>query len=188
MRRLVDADIDAAHVFADESKQQHNHAAHEKERGEHAGVAYGNFGIEEFLVNDVEACEKTYEGADNANKSRSAERLDRKCGKAVDPEPDKACDGVAGAAFEAAAVLHFDIAEVLGGTENEPANVGKRVGVTHDFIDDELAHNEETGGAKRLGLTNNRFGHFLVDPGAKATEQVLCRVFVVAVNDVVAFF
>ena len=85
-------------------------------------------------------------------------------------------------------MLHFDVAEVLGGAENEPTNVSKRVRVAHDFIDDELAHDKETCGAECLGLANDRFGHFLVDPGAKTAEQVLCRMLVVAVNDVVAFF
>ena len=85
-------------------------------------------------------------------------------------------------------MLHFYVAEVLGGAEHEPADIGERVGVAHDLIDDELAHNEETGGAERLGLANDRFGHFLVDPRAKAAEEVLCGVLVVAVNNVVAFF
>ena len=188
MRRLVDADVDAAHVFADEPEQEHNHAAHEQQCGEHAGVAHRNFGIEEFLVNDVKACDKADEGAEEAEVGGGAERFDGECGKAVDPESNKACNGVAGAAFEAAAVLHFDVAEVLGGAENESANVGKRIGIAHDFIDNELAHDKEARSAKRLGLPDNRFGHFLVDPGAKAAEQVLPRMLVIAVNDVVAFF
>lgn len=86
------------------------------------------------------------------------------------------------------AVFDFYVAEALGGAENESADVGKGVGVAHDFIGDELAHNEETRGMKRLGLANDGFCHFLVDPAAKAAEQVLCGVPVVAVNDVVAFF
>ena len=173
MRRLVDADVDAAHVFADEPEQEHDHAAHEQQGGEHAGVAYGNFGIEEFLVNNVEACDKADEGADDSDKGRSAERFDGECGKAVNPEPDKTCECVAGFPFKATAVLHFYIAEALGGAENEPANVGERVGIAHDFIDNELAHNKETRGAERLGLSNDSFGHFLVNPGTKAAEQVL---------------
>ena len=188
MRRLVDADVDATYVFADEPEQEHNHAAHEQQCGEHAGVAYGDFGIEKFLVNNVEACKKTYEGADDSDKGCGAERLDRECGKAVDPEPNKTRERIAGFPFKATAVLHFYIAEALGGTENEPANIGERVRVAHDFIDNELAHDKEARRAKRLRLPDNRFGHFLVDPGAKAAEQVLPRMLVIAVNDVVAFF
>ena len=188
MRRLVDADIDAAHVFADESEQEHNHAADKEQCGEHAGVAHGDFGEHELFVDHEQTRAKAQKGAQDSDKGCGAERLDGECGKAVDPEPNKTCDGVAGAAFEAAAVLHFDVAEVLGGAENETANIGKRVGIAHDFIDDEFAHNKETGGAKRLGLPNDRFGHFLVDPGTKATEQVLRRMLVVTVNDVIAFF
>ena len=170
MRRLVDADVDATYVFADEPEQQHNHAANEQQSGEHAGVAYGNFGIEEFLVNNVEACKKTYEGADDSDKGRGAERLDRECGKAVDPESNKACNGVTRFAFEAAAVLNFYIAQVFGGAENEAANVGEWVGIAHNFINNELAHDKETCGAERLGLPNDGFGHFLVDPGAKTAK------------------
>ena len=188
MRRLVDADVDAAHVFADESEQEHDHAADKEQCGEHAGVAHRNFGIEEFLVNDVEACDKADEGAEEAEIGGSAERLYRKCGKTVDPESNKACNGVTRFAFEAAAVLNFYIAQVFGGTENEPANIGERVRVAHDFIDNELAHDKEARSAKRLRLPDYRFGHFLVDPGAKAAEQVLPRMLVIAVNDVVAFF
>ena len=188
MRRLVDADVDAAYVFADEPEQEHDHAADKEQGGEHAGVTHRNFGEHEFLVNHEKARGKTNHGAEQPDKGCGTEGLDGKCGEAVNPEADKACDGVAGAAFEAAAVLHFDVAQILGGAEYKPANVGERVGVAHDFIDDELAHNKETRCAERLGLANDRFGHFLVDPGAKTAEQVLCRMLVVAVNDVVAFF
>ena len=85
-------------------------------------------------------------------------------------------------------MFYCDIAEILCGAKNEPADVGEWVGVAHDFIDDEFAHDKETGGAKRLGLPDDGFGHFFVDPSAKAAEQVLCGMFVVTVNDVVAFF
>ena len=173
MRRLVDADIDAAHIFADEPEQEHDHAAHEQQSGEYAGVAYGNFGIEEFLVNDVEACDKADEGANNADEGSGTQRLDGECGKAVNPEPDKTCECVAGGSFDAVTVLYFYIAEVLGGAENETANVGEWVGIAHNFINNELAHNKEACGAERLGLPNDSFGHFLVNPGTKAAEQVL---------------
>ena len=188
MRRLVDADVDAAHVFADESEQEHDHAADKEQCGEHAGVAHRNIGVHKFLVDHKQACGKSDNGAEEAEVSGGAERFDRKCGKTVDPESNKACNGVTRFAFEAAAVLNFYIAQVFGGTENEPANIGKRIGVAHDFIDNELAHDKEARSAKRLRLPDNRFGHFLVDPGAKAAEQVLPRMLVIAVNDVVAFF
>ena len=56
LRRLVDADVDAAHVFADESEQEHNHAADKEQCGEHAGVANGDFGEHEFFVDHEKAC------------------------------------------------------------------------------------------------------------------------------------
>ena len=86
------------------------------------------------------------------------------------------------------AVFNFYVAEALGGSENESADVGEGVGVAHDFIGDELAHDKETRGMKCLGLSNDGFCHFLVYPAAKAAEQVLRGVLVIAVNDVVAFF
>ena len=86
------------------------------------------------------------------------------------------------------AVFDFYVAEAFCGAENETADVGKWVGVAHDFIGDELAHDKETCGVERLGLAYDSFCHFLVDPAAKAAEQVLRGVPVVAVNDVVAFF
>ena len=86
------------------------------------------------------------------------------------------------------AVFNFYVAEALGGSENESADVGEGVGVAHDFIGDELAHDKETCGVERLGLANDGFCHFLVDPAAKAAEQVLRGVPVITVNDVVAFF
>ena len=85
-------------------------------------------------------------------------------------------------------MLHFNVAQVLCSAENESANVSKRVWVAYNFIDNELAHDKETRGTKRLGLANNRFGHFLVDPGAKTAEQVLRRMLVVTVNHIKAFF
>ncbi len=188
LRRLVDADVDTAHVFADKPEQEHDHAAHEQQCGEHAGVTYGNFGIEEFLVNDVEACDEADEGADNADKGSGTQRLDGKCGETVDPEPEKACERVTGGAFDAATVPDGDVAQVLGRAEDKPADVGERVGVAHDLVDDELAHDKETRGAERLGLADDVFGHLLVDPGAKSAEQVLCGVLVVAVDHVIAFF
>ena len=186
--RLVDADVDAAHVFSNEPEQEHDHAADKEQGGKHAGVTNGNFGVHKFLIDHEQACGKSDNGAKEAEVSGGAERLDRECGKAVDPEPNKTRERIAGFPFKATAVLHFYIAEALGGAENEPANVGKRIWVAHDFIDNELAHNKETRGAERLGLPNDSFGHFLVDPGAKAAEQVLPRMLVIAVNDVVAFF
>lgn len=95
MRRLVDADVDAAHVFADESEQQHDHAAHKQECGEHAGVAHGDFGEHELFVDHEQARTKAQKGAQDSDKGRGAERLDGECGKTVNPEPDKACEGVA---------------------------------------------------------------------------------------------
>ena len=85
-------------------------------------------------------------------------------------------------------MLDFDVAQVLGGAEYKSAYIGKRVGVAHDLFDDELAHDKEARGAERLGLANDCLGHFLVDPRAKAAEEVLCGVLVVAVNHVEAFF
>ena len=81
-----------------------------------------------------------------------------------------------------------DVPQVLGRTEDKPADVGEGVGVAHDFIDDELAHDEKTCGTQRLGLADDVLGHFLVDPAAEAAEQVLLGVLVVAVHHVVAFF
>ena len=72
LRRLVDADVDAAHVFADESEQQHDHAAYKKQCGEHAGVAHGNFGKHEFFVDHEQARGKTNHGAEQANEGRGA--------------------------------------------------------------------------------------------------------------------
>ena len=127
-------------------------------------------------------CSEAYEGAENADEGGGAEGLHGKCGKAVNPESNEACEGVAGFAFYAVAVFNFYVAEALGGAENETADVGKGVGVTLDFIGDEFAHDKETRGVERLGLADDGFCHFLVDP------QVLCGVPVIAVNDVVAFF
>ena len=84
--------------------------------------------------------------------------------------------------------MDFYVAEIFGGAEYKAADVGERVGIAHDFIDDELAHDEKARGAQCLGLSDNGFGHFLVDPGSKASEQVLLGVLVVTVNDVEAFF
>jgi len=86
------------------------------------------------------------------------------------------------------AVFDFYVAEALGGAENEATDVGEGVGIAHDFIGDEFAHDKETRGVERLGLPNDGFCHFLVDPAAKAAEQVLSGVPVITVNDVVAFF
>ena len=188
MRRLVDADVDAAHVFADEPEQEHDHAAHKQQRGEHAGVAHGDRGVHEFLINYENAGSEPDYSAEDADEGRGAERLDGKRGESVNPEPDEPGEGVARFALDAAAVFNGDVAEVLGRAENEPADVGKWVGVAHDLVDDELAHDKETRGAQRLGLTDNVLGHLLVDPGAKAAEQVLLGVLVVAVHHVVAFF
>lgn len=188
MRRLVDADVDAAHVFADEPEQEHDHAADKEQRGEQARVAHGDFGEHELLVDDEDARGEPDDGAEEAEEGRGAERLDGKGGKAVDPETEEARDGVARAALETAAVLHLDVAQVLGRAEDEPADIGEGVGVAHDLFDDELAHDEETCGAQRLGLPDDGFGHLLVDPAAEAAEQVLLGVLVVAVHHVVAFF
>ena len=95
LRRLVDADIDAAYVFADESEQEHDHAADKEQRSKHAGVAHGNFGVHKFLVDHKQACGKSDNGAEEAEIGGSAERLDGKCGKAVNPKSDETCDGVA---------------------------------------------------------------------------------------------
>ena len=86
------------------------------------------------------------------------------------------------------AVFDFYVAEALGGAENEATDVGEGVGIAHDFIGDEFAHDKETRGVERLGLADDGFCHFLVDPAAKAAEQVLRGVPVIAVNDIVAFF
>lgn len=86
------------------------------------------------------------------------------------------------------AVFDFYVAEALGGAENEATDVGEGVGIAHDFIGNEFAHDKETRGVERLGLANDGFCHFLVDPAAKAAEQVLSGVPVITVNDVVAFF
>ena len=85
-------------------------------------------------------------------------------------------------------MTHGDVAQVLGRAENEPTDIGERVGVAHDLVDDELAHDKETRGAQRLGLADDRLGHLLVDPAAESAEKVLLGVIVVAVNDVVALF
>ena len=188
MRRLVDADVDAAHVLADEPEQEHDHAADEEQGGEHAGVTHGDCGVHQLLVNYEDACSESDHGAKEAEVGGGAERLDGECGKAVDPEPDEARDGVARFAFDAATVLDFDVAEILGGAEDEAAYVGEGVGVAHDLFDDELAHDEEARGAERLGLADDVLGHLLVDPAAEAAEQVLLGVLVVAVHHVVAFF
>ena len=188
LRRLVDAYIDAAHVFADKPEQKHNHTAHKEERGQHAGIAHGNFGEHQFLVNNKDTRSKPYQGTDNAYKSSCTERLYGECRKTVDPEPDESRERVAGCPFDAAAVLHLYVAQVLGSAENESADIGKGVWVAHDLVDDELAHYKETRGAERLGLANDCLGHFLVDPGTKAAEEMLRGMFVVAVHHVVAFF
>ncbi len=85
-------------------------------------------------------------------------------------------------------MMDFDVAEIFGCAEYKAADVGKRVGIAHDFIDDEFSHDEKACGAQCLGLPYDGFGHFLVDPGSKASEQVLLGVLVVTVNDVEAFF
>lgn len=85
-------------------------------------------------------------------------------------------------------MFDLNIAETLCCAENEAADVGEWVGVAHDFIGDELAHDKEACRAESPGLSDNVLGHFFVDPGAKATEQMLFGMLVVAVNDVVAFF
>ena len=170
MWRLVDADVDAAHVFADKPEQQHNHAAHKEQGGEHAGIAHRDFREHEFFVNHEQTRAKADESTQYSNKGRGAERLHGECGKAVNPEPDKSGDRIAGFAFKTATVLYFDIAQVLGGAENEAAYIGKRVGIAHDFVDNELAHNEETCGAQCSGLADDVFGHFLVDPCAESAE------------------
>ena len=144
--------------------------------------------MHEFLVYDKDACGKPDDGTEEPDECRGAERLDGKRGKAVDPEPDKACDGVARFALDTAAVAHGDVAEVLGRAEDKPADVGERVGVAHDLVDDELAHDKKAGGAQRLGLADDVLGHLLVEPRAETAEQVLRGVLVVAVHHVVAFF
>jgi len=173
LRRLVDADVNAAYVFTDEPEQEHDHAADKEQCGKHACVADGNFGEHQFFVNDKNACGKSDKGAEESDVGGGAERLDGECGKAVNPESDEARDGVARFAFEAAAVLHLDVAQVFCGAEYKAADVGKWVGIAHDFIDDELAHDKETCGAECFGLPDYAFGHFLVDPASKAAEQVL---------------
>ena len=67
-------------------------------------------------------------------------------------------------------MMDFDVAEIFGSAEYKAADVGKRVGVAHDFIDDELAHDEKACGAQRFGLSDDGFGHFLVDPCSEAAE------------------
>ena len=67
-------------------------------------------------------------------------------------------------------MMDFYVAEIFGGAEYESADVGERVGIAHDFIDDELAHDEKARGAQCLGLPDNGFGHFFVDPCAESTE------------------
>ena len=188
MRRLVDADVDAAQVFADKPKQEHDHAADKEQRGKHAGVAHRNPGEHQFFIDDENARCKTDQGAKEPDKGGGTERLDRKSGKAVNPEADKPCNGVARFPFEATAVPYGNVAQVLGRTEDEPADISEGMGIAHNFIDDKLAHDEKARSAERLGLPDDRFGHFLVDPGAKTAKQVLCGMLVVPVNHIVAFF
>ena len=185
---MVDADVNAAYVFADESEHEHDHAANKEQCGKHAGIAYGNVGEHQFFVNDEQAGSESHQCAEEPDVSGGSERLDGKCGKAVNPKSDETCDGVARFAFEAAAVLYLNVAQILGGAEYESADVGERIGIAHDFIDDELAHDKEACGAERLRLANNCFCHFFVDPASKAAEQMLCGMLVVAIDDIVAFF
>ena len=173
LRRLVDADVNATYVFTDEPEQEHDHAADKEQCGKHACVADGNFGEHQFFVNDEQAGGESHQCTEQSDVGGSAERLDGECGKAVNPKSDEARDGVARFAFEAAAVLYLNVAQILGGAEYESADVGERIGVAHDFIDDELAHDKETCGAECFGLPDYAFGHFLVDPASKAAEQVL---------------
>lgn len=188
LRRLVDADVDAAYVFADKPEQEHDHAADKEQGGEHAGVAHGDFGEHELLIDHEKACGEPDHGAEEAEVGGGTQRFHGERGEAVDPEPDEASERVARFAFDAATVTDGDVSQVLGRTEYKPAYVGEGVGVAHDFIDDELAHDEEARCAKRLGLADDVLGHLLVDPAAQAAEQVLLGVLVVAVHHVVAFF
>ena len=64
LRRLIDADVDAAYIFTDEPEQQHNHAADKEYGGEHAGVSDWDCWEHQFLVNHEDACCKADSSAD----------------------------------------------------------------------------------------------------------------------------
>ena len=147
LRRLVDADVDAAHVFADEPEQEHDHAADKQQGGEHAGVAHRDSGVHQFLVDDEDTRGKSDKGAEEPDVGGGTQRFHGECRKPVNPEPDKARERIARLAFEAATVLHGHVAQVLGRTEYKPAYVGEGVRVAHNLFDDELAHDEEARGA-----------------------------------------
>ena len=101
----------------------------------------------QFLVDDEDTRGKPDNSAEESDVGGGAQRLHGERRKPVNPEPDKARERVARLAFEAAAVLHGHVAQVLGRAEHKAANVGEGVRVAHDLFDDELAHNEEARGA-----------------------------------------
>lgn len=188
MGALINADVDSAYVFADKAQQQHDHAADKKHTGQKAGIAHGNFRTHQFLVNHETACNDADDGADKTDECCYAKGLYAKGCETVNPKTNEACDGVAGGAFQTAAVLHLNIAQILGGAEYQAADVGEGVVVADNFFDDEFSHDEETGGLQSLGLADNSFCHFLVGPATESAEQMLLFVGVIAVHHIKAFF
>ena len=72
LRSLIDANINAAHVFADETEQEHDHAADKQKRREKACVTDRRSCDRYFFVDYKKACCKSNDRAKDADERGGA--------------------------------------------------------------------------------------------------------------------
>lgn len=109
LRSLIDADVNAAHIFADETEQEHDHAADKQKRREKACVTDRRSCERYFFVDHKKTSGKSNDSAKDADERGGAQRFDGKGGKTVHPKSNQSGDCVAGFALQTVAVANGNV-------------------------------------------------------------------------------
>ena len=173
LRRVIDTDVDAADVFADEAKHHQDAAADNQDERDDGAPAVHRGDAEQPAHNHENREPKAQEREEEPEERAHAQRLDRERGEAVKPQAQQAHKRIARSALQAGAVVRLDPGNLAGGAEHEPHQVREGIPVVAHLADYEPARHVEAHEARH--------------PRTEASEQVLLDLVVVGVHDVVAF-